>query len=30
MLLGVGVLLEALDAEHAEHALLRDQRQVDH
>ena len=30
MLLGVGILLEALNAEHAEHTVLRDQRQIDH
>ena len=30
VLLGVGILLEALNAEHAEHALLRDERQIDH
>ncbi len=30
VLLGVGVLLEALNAEHAEHALLRDEREIDH
>ena len=30
VLLGVGVLLEALNAEHAQHALLGNQRQIDH
>ena len=30
VLLGIGVLLEALNAEHAEHTILRDERQVDH
>src|SRR6185503_5165367 len=30
MLLSVGILLEALNAEHAKHPLLRDQRQIDH
>ena len=30
VLFRIGVLLEALNAEHAEHALLRDERQIDH
>jgi len=30
VLLGVGVLLEALNAEHAENPLLRDERKIDH
>ena len=30
VLLGVGILLEALNAEHAKDAILRDERKVDH
>ena len=30
MLLGVGILFEALNAEHAENTFLRDERQIDH
>ncbi len=30
MLLGIGILFEALDAEHTEHTLLRNQGQINH